>query len=98
MDILLVIIALIIIMYIVFKFYSDDGSVEMPRLFDIPLSYWLSAPKDGYRCIECWDEYKDDIKVCADCNKDIVDFSELNFFPWKIDYNALDKIGFIYDK
>jgi hypothetical protein len=84
-------------MYVALKFDGDDDSIEIPRLFDIPLTYWLSPPRDGYRCVECWDEYNDGIKICVDCNKDVIDFSDEPIF-WKIDYDAMDKIGFVYDK
>ena len=98
MNYIIVIIVLVVIAYIGLKFDNDDDDVEGPRLFDVPLDYLLRAPEEGYRCSGCWYEFREDIKVCPDCNKEIVDFAKTEFIDWKFDYDAMDKIGFLYDK
>ena len=92
-------------MYIALKmeaYFNGNGNgnfdVEMPRLFDVPLSYLLRPPEEGYRCSGCWDEFREDVKICVDCNKEIIDFAKTEFIDWKFDYDAMDKVGFLYDE
>jgi len=97
MELIIIIIVLIVGAYFVTKSNGGEDELEPPRLFDIPISYLLSSPNKGFRCLECWSEYKEDIKVCPDCNKDIADFSELQKI-WKFDYEYMDSVGHIYDR
>ena len=32
-------------------------------------------PTEGYGCPKCWDKYEPHIKVCADCNVELVSFN-----------------------
>ena len=54
--------------YYTYKYFFYDIPKEIIKTDKV-------RPSKGYGCPKCWDEYEPHIKVCADCNVELMNFN-----------------------